>query len=94
MEKSSFRRRWFGWLALTTFGTLLVVPATRHLFTTQARMETLTYSLDTDATVESAAAARLPDDYPVQLAHAAELPMIATDTLSVSSFIRDNCPYS
>jgi len=74
MEKSSFRRRWFVWLALTTLGTLLVVPATRHLFTTQARMATLTYSLDTDAALESAAAARLPNDYPVQLAHAAESP--------------------
>lgn len=61
------------WLAMATLGTLLLLPATRYLLRMQMQMEALTYSTRTDLPAERAAAARLPADYPVQLALATEI---------------------
>jgi hypothetical protein len=75
MENSSPpRRHRLAWLALATVVTLLVLPATRYLLKTQMQMEALTYSTATNLPAERLAAARMPDDYPVQLALAAEYP--------------------
>ena len=62
------------WLALTTLAILLVLPSTRTLLNTQMQMEALTYATQMDLPAERAAAARLPNDYPVQLALAIEMP--------------------
>jgi hypothetical protein len=56
------------WLALVAVGTLLVMPATRYLLKTQMQMQGMTYSTETNLPAEHLIAARMPDDYPVQLA--------------------------
>jgi hypothetical protein len=68
------RHHRLAWFALAAFGTLLLLPATRSLLRTQLKMEALTYSTETNLPAERAAAASLPDDYPVQLAAATPLP--------------------
>ena len=67
------RRHRLAWLALAAVGTLLVLPATRYLLKTQMRMQALTYSTETNLPAEHLLAARMPDDYPVQLALATEM---------------------
>jgi len=74
------RHHRLAWLALATFGTLLLLPGTRYLLKTQMRMQTLTYSTTTDFSQERAAAARLASDYPVQLALATRLPSDSNGT--------------
>lgn len=90
MENSSPpRHHRLAWLALATLGTLLLLPATRYLVRSQMQMEALTYSTETNLPAERAAAARMSDDYPVQLALAAETPspfavMLGTDPMAQS----------
>ena len=48
------RHHRLAWLALATFGTLLLLPGTRYLLKTQMRMQTLTYSTTTDFSQERA----------------------------------------
>jgi len=74
------RHHRLAWLALATFGTLLLLPGTRTLLKTQMRMQTLTYSTTTDFSQERAAAARLAEDYPVQLALATKIPPAPLDS--------------
>jgi hypothetical protein len=69
-NRSPSRHHRLVWLALAVFGTLLLLPATRSLLRTQLKMEALTYATETNLPAERAAAASLPDDYPVQLAAA------------------------
>ncbi len=75
---SPSRHHRLAWLALATFGTLLLVPVTRYLVRSQLQMESLNYSTETNLPAERAAAARLSNDYPVQLALATETPTTFT----------------
>jgi len=68
------RHHRLAWLALATFGTLLLLPGTRYLLKTQMRMQTLTYSNTSDYPMEQATAERMSDDYPIQLARATAMP--------------------
>lgn len=74
-KRSSYTRR-LGWLVLVLFTALLVFPKTRRLIQIQLEMETLTFSVERDTAAERAAAARLPNDYPVQLAFAIGWPWV------------------
>ena len=59
------------WIAVAAFGIVVLLPGTRTLLRGQWQMETRTYATEIDLTAERTAAARLPNDYPVQLALAA-----------------------
>jgi len=75
MENTSvLRRHRIAWLTLTTLGALILLPATRTLLRTQVQMQALTYSTKANLSAERAAAALLSEDFPIQLALAAETP--------------------
>jgi len=82
------RHHRLAWLALATFGTLLLLPGTRYLLKTQMRMQALTYSTETNVPAERAAAARMPDDYPIQLALATEMPTSFPDANAADPMVR------
>jgi hypothetical protein len=73
MENPSRRPR-LAWLALATLGTLLLLSSTRYLLRIQLQTETLTSPTDTNLSAERAAAAQMPNDYPIQLALAMDTP--------------------
>jgi len=76
MENPS-RRPVLAGVTLIALGTLLL-PATRYVIRAHAQMESLTYSSNSNPEAERLAAARMADDYPVQLALAAEMPNSST----------------
>jgi hypothetical protein len=72
MENPPPPHRRLVWLTVVTLGTLLLFPGTRYLMQTQVGMEMLRSAPQPNLAAERAAAAQLPDDYPIQLALATQ----------------------